>query len=167
MDAISITSHQIRHYASYSTELIVAIRTHAVLNPILATALPITISIPPRTNAPVEALRLSLLGVAAVHQVCSVSMGLTIAAYYHFSSLICTRGQTLIVHLGTWARWLSLRLTARLELPNRRSNRQRACGWAYYFVRMPINVLHMLYKHLTDHGVMPPWPQAFQLLSSM
>lgn len=46
-----------------------AIRTHAVLNPILATALPITISVPPRTNAPVEALRLSLLGVAAVHQV--------------------------------------------------------------------------------------------------
>lgn len=48
-----------------------AIRTHAVLNPILATALPITISIPPRTNAPVEALRLSLLGVAAVHQACN------------------------------------------------------------------------------------------------
>ncbi|KAF8332036.1 fungal-specific transcription factor domain-containing protein [Cantharellus anzutake] len=58
----------IRHYAGSSTELIMAVNTSAALNPVLSTALPIVLSVPPRTNAPVEALRLSLLGVAAIHQ---------------------------------------------------------------------------------------------------
>src|SRR6266446_3981233 len=45
-----------------------AVKTSAALNPVLATTLPIVLSVLPRTNAPVEALRLSLLGVAAIHQ---------------------------------------------------------------------------------------------------
>ncbi len=45
-----------------------AVNTSAALNPVLATTLPIVLSVLPRTSAPVEALRLSLLGVAAIHQ---------------------------------------------------------------------------------------------------
>ncbi|KAF8332083.1 fungal-specific transcription factor domain-containing protein [Cantharellus anzutake] len=58
----------IHHYAGSSTELIMAVNTSAGLNPVLATTLPIVLSVLPRTSAPVEALRLSLLGVAAIHQ---------------------------------------------------------------------------------------------------
>lgn len=58
----------IRHYARSSTELIMAVNTSAALNPVLATTLPIVLSVLPRTSASVEALRLSLLGVAAIHQ---------------------------------------------------------------------------------------------------
>lgn len=38
------------------------------LNPVLATTLPLVLSLPPNMSPDVEALRLSLLGVSAVHQ---------------------------------------------------------------------------------------------------
>ena len=51
-----------------------AIHTSAALNPVLASTLPMVLSVLPRQSAPIEALRLSLLGVAAVHQVGSCTI---------------------------------------------------------------------------------------------
>jgi hypothetical protein len=83
-----------------------AIRTHAVLNPILATALPITISIPPRQNASVEALRLSLLGVAAVHQVGLLSISILSCDNNGIYRLIYILEGTPLVLSGSLVLWL-------------------------------------------------------------
>jgi hypothetical protein len=58
----------IRHYCNSATSLIMAVPSCPSLNPVLATTLPLVLSLPPNVSPDVEALRLSLLGVSAVHQ---------------------------------------------------------------------------------------------------
>ncbi|KDQ21416.1 hypothetical protein BOTBODRAFT_25855 [Botryobasidium botryosum FD-172 SS1] len=58
----------IRHYCSNSTHLVMAVpASSSSLNPVLAITIPIVLSLPSNFSPAVEALRVSLLGVGAVH----------------------------------------------------------------------------------------------------
>ncbi|KAF9516682.1 hypothetical protein BS47DRAFT_1390518 [Hydnum rufescens UP504] len=100
----------IRHYANFSTDLIMAIHTSAALNPVLASTLPMVLSVLPRQSAPIEALRLSLLGVAAVHQSFLHSRSDPGRSYQQNGALPMTAATKLVPSTSAQASGESLRL---------------------------------------------------------